>query len=55
MGRDARTNIVAKTCSEPPIFLGLSYYGAQYNDPPTALIGQENTFDSERISIEVIS
>lgn len=44
---------VAKGSSEPPIFLELSYYGAEYNDPPIVLIGQGNTFDSGGICLKV--
>lgn len=45
---------VAKGSSEPPIFLELSYYGADYDDPPIVLIGQGNTFDSGGICLKVI-
>lgn len=45
---------VAKGSSEPPIFLELSYYGADYKDPPIVLIGQGNTFDSGGICLKVI-
>ncbi|CAO1322192.1 unnamed protein product [Diamesa hyperborea] len=37
---------VARGSCEPPIFMELSYYGADREDRPIVLIGQGNTFDS---------
>lgn len=44
---------VAKGSCEPPIFLELSYYGAEHNERPIVLVGQGNTFDCGGISLKV--
>lgn len=43
---------VAKGSCEPPIFLELSYYGAEHNERPIVLIGQGNTFDCGGLSLK---
>lgn len=43
---------VAKGSCEPPIFLELSYYGANRDERPVVLIGKGVTYDSGGISIK---
>lgn len=45
---------VAKGSCEPPIFLELSYYGAEHDERPIVLIGQGNTYDSGGLSKKTI-
>lgn len=44
---------VAKGSCEPPIFLELSYYGADQDEQPIVLVGQGNTYDSGGVCSKV--
>lgn len=44
---------VARGSCQPPIFLELSYYGADHDERPIVLIGQGNTYDSGGICAKV--
>lgn len=43
---------IAKGSCEPPIFLELSYYGADHSERPIVLVGQGNTFDCGGICLK---